>query len=509
VSSVSVEELDHVLLIGTVVLLVAIGAVRLSHGTGLPSLLLYVGLGVLLGEGVGIRFDDNELARTLGYAALVIILTEGGLTTSWSAIRNAVPAAAVLATLGVGVSVAVTGVAAHLLLGVDWQLALLFGVALSSTDAAAVFSVLRRLPVQPRLAGILEAESGFNDAPVVILVVALSTADKLDGGDLGHILVLLVTELTVGAVVGLAIGRLGAETVRRVALPASGLYPLAVLALAVLAYAGAGILHGSGFLAVYLAALVLGNARLPHRPATRGFAEGLAWLAQIGLFIMLGLLATPRDLGSAILPALAVGLALVLLARPISVLVSTALPIAALRVPWRGQLFLSWAGLRGAVPIVMATVPVVEGVEGSQRLFNVVFVLVVIYTLVQGPSLPYVARRLGVAAPAEAVDLELEVAPLDRLGADILQVRIPSESHLHGIEVFELRLPVGANVALVVRDGATIVPSPSMLLRHGDELLIVTPAAVRVATERRLRAVSRYGRLAGWVRPRRPHSPSR
>jgi cell volume regulation protein A len=509
VSSVSVEELDHVLLIGTVVLLVAIGAVRLSHGTGLPSLLLYVGLGVLLGEGVGIRFDDNELARTLGYAALVIILTEGGLTTSWSAIRNAVPAAAVLATLGVGVSVAVTGVAAHLLLGVDWQLALLFGVALSSTDAAAVFSVLRRLPVQPRLAGILEAESGFNDAPVVILVVALSTADKLDGGDLGHILVLLVTELTVGAVVGLAIGRLGAETVRRVALPASGLYPLAVLALAVLAYAGAGILHGSGFLAVYLAALVLGNARLPHRPATRGFAEGLAWLAQIGLFIMLGLLATPRDLGSAILPALAVGLALVLLARPISVLVSMALPIAALRVPWRGQLFLSWAGLRGAVPIVMATVPVVEGVEGSQRLFNVVFVLVVIYTLVQGPSLPYVARRLGVAAPAEAVDLELEVAPLDRLGADILQVRIPSESHLHGIEVFELRLPVGANVALVVRDGATIVPSPSMLLRHGDELLIVTPAAVRVATERRLRAVSRYGRLAGWVRPRRPHSPSR
>jgi cell volume regulation protein A len=508
----SVEELDLVLLIGASVLLVAIIAVRLSHNTGLPSLLLYVGLGVLLGDDVlGIKFENAELTRTLGYAALVIILAEGGLTTSWSTIRNAVPAAAALATVGVGVSVAVTGVAAHLLLGFDWQLALLFGAVVSSTDAAAVFSVLRRLPVRRRLAGILEAESGFNDAPVVILVVALSTAGALESGDFVHILALLSAELAIGAVFGLAVGWLGAEAVRRVALPASGLYPLAVLALAVLAYAGAGFLHGSGFLAVYVAALVLGNARLPHRPATRGFAEGLAWLAQIGLFIMLGLLATPSELGSAILPALGVGLALLALARPLSVLVSTALPIAALRVPWRWQAFLSWAGLRGAVPIVMATVPVVEEVEGSEHLFNVVFVLVVFYTLVQGPSLPFVARRLGVAAPAEAVDLDLEVAPLDRLGADMLQVRIPQDSHLHGVEVFELRLPIGANVALIVRDGDTIVPSPTTLLRHGDELLVVTPAKVRVATERRLRAVSRYGRLAGWIHPRKstPRPPSR
>jgi len=501
---VDVERLNQVLLIGASVLLVAIVAVRLSTRTGLPSLLLYVGLGLLLGEdAIGIRFSSEELAQTLGYAALVIILAEGGLTTSWPMIRRAIPVAAALATVGVAVSVAVTGVAAHLLLDVDWQFALLLGAVVSSTDAAAVFSVLRRLPVRPRLAGILEAESGFNDAPVVILVVALSTAGTLDGDDLGHILQLLVLELAIGAVVGLAVGRLGAEAVRRVALPSSGLYPLAVLALAVLAYAAASRLHGSGFLAVYLAALVLGNSRLPHRPATRGFAEGLAWLAQIGLFIMLGLLATPSELGSAVLPALSVGLALVLLARPLSVLVSTALPLRAFRVSWAGRAFLSWAGLRGAVPIVMATVPVVEKVPRSEHLFNVVFVLVVLYTLIQGPSLPWLARRLGVAAGAEAVDFDLEVAPLDRLGADMLLVRIPPDSHLHGVEVFELRLPPGANVALIVREGKTIVPGATTLLRHGDELLVVTPAHSRMATERRLRSVSRYGRLAGWVRPRR------
>lgn len=493
----TVEELDRVLLVGAAVVLVAIIAVRLSTRTGLPSLLLYVGIGLLLGEDVlGIGFNNEQLARTLGYAALVLILAEGGLTTSWQGIRPAVPAAAALATVGVGISIGVTGIFAYYLLDVDWQLALLLGTVVSSTDAAAVFSVLRRLPLRRRVTGILEAESGFNDAPVIILVVALSTTAHLDGGEFGRILAELLVELSVGAAVGLVVGRLGAEAIRRVALPSSGLYPLAVLAVAILAYAAAGPLHGSGFLAVYLAALILGNTRLPHRPATRGFAEGLAWLAQIGLFVMLGLLVTPSQLGDAIVPALVVGLALLLVARPLSVLVS----VSPFRVPLKEQLFLSWAGLRGAVPIVMATVPVVAGIDKNRELFNVVFVLVVAYTLLQGPSLPYLARRLGVAAPSEPRDLDLEVAPLERLGADMVQVRIPEESLMHGVEVFELRLPPGANVALIVRDGRTIVPGGTTQLRRGDDLLIVVPAALRRDTERRLRAVSRRGRLAGWLR---------
>jgi len=446
---------------------------------------------------VGIEFDNAELAQALGYAALIVILAEGGLTTSWSVIRKSVPAAAALSTVGVAVSVVVTGVAAHYLLDVSWQLALLLGAIVSSTDAAAVFSVLRTLGLRPRVVGILEAESGFNDAPVVILVVALSTADAFAAADLWGLLGLLVFELVVGAVVGLAVGWVGTQAIRRVALPASGLYPLAVMALAYLAYAAAAELHASGFLAVYVATLWLGNARLPHRGDTRAFAEGLAWLAQIGLFIMLGLLVTPRHLGSAILPALGIGLVLLLVARPLSVLVST----TPFRLPLREQAFVSWAGLRGAVPIVLATVPAVEGVDADRRLFNVVFVLVVVYTLLQAPSLPAFARRLRVAAPAEAHGFDLDAAPLNRLDAEVLQLRIPPDSEMHGVEVFELRLPTGANVALIVRDGNSMVPGPTTMLRHGDDLLVVTPASQRLATEQRLRAVSQYGRLAGW-RPR-------
>ncbi len=491
-----VHQLNEALFLGSIVLLVSIVAVRLASRTGLPSLLLYLGLGVLLGEGViGLDFDNSELTRTMGYVALVIILAEGGLTTSWTTIKPSVPAAALLATLGVGVSVVITGVAAHWLLDISWQLSFLLGAIVSSTDAAAVFSVLRRIPLRPRIVGILEAESGFNDAPVVILVVSLSGSHALSADGLLHMAGLLVFELAVGTVIGLAVGFAGAAAVRRIALPASGLYPLAVLALTLFAYAVAALVHASGFLAVYLAAVVLGNSRLPHRPATRGFVEGLAWLAQIGLFVLLGLLVSPAELGDALVPALGVGFILLFVARPASVIACTWW----FKLPWREQAFLSWAGLRGAVPIVVATIPVVEEVPGSQSLFNIVFVIVVVYTLLQAPTLPPLATRLGVIAEAEPRDLDLEAAPLERLGAEVLQMRVPQTSRMHNVEVFELRLPPGASVSLIVRDGRAVVPVPTTRIVHGDELLVVTPATVRRATEARLRAVSERGRLASWL----------
>ncbi len=498
----TVHALDQALLIGAAVLLVAVVAVRAASRTGLPSLLLYLGIGLLLGaDGLGIRFSNAALAEVLGYAALVLILAEGGLTTRWSTIRSAVPPAISLAVVGVGVSVAITGVAAHLLLGLDARRALLLGAIVSPTDAAAVFSVLRRLPLPRRLTGVLEAESGFNDAPVVILVVTFGGALTAPGP--WHVILgSILAELAIGALVGLAIGRIGAITLRRVALPVSGLYPIAVLAFAVLAYAAGALLHGSGFLAVYLAALILGNSALPHRLASRGFAEGLAWLAQIGLFILLGLLATPSALAGQVLPAIAVGAVLLLVARPVSVLAST-LPFrlpGRLRFPisWREHLFLSWAGLRGAVPIVLATIPIVGSVRGGEALFNTVFVLVAVFTLIQGPTLPWVAKALGVTSPADTTELEVESAPLERLRSNLLEVRVPAGSRLHGVEVRELRLPYGASVVLVVRAGKSLVPSLDTMLLREDELLVVTPAAVLERTEARLRAVSRRGRLAGW-----------
>jgi cell volume regulation protein A len=283
---------------------------------------------------------------------------------------------------------------------------------------------------------------------------------------------------------------------RRAALPSSGLYPLAVLTLTFLAYGSAAAIHASGFAAVYVAALVLGNSELPHRGATRSFAEGVAWLAQIGLFVMLGLLLSPSRLTLSIVGlAVVAGLVLTLVARPLSVVVSSVVQ----PMPWRELSFLSWAGLRGAVPIVLTTIPLAAGVRGSQRLFDLVFVMVVIYTLLTGPTLPAVARVLKVARRSEPRGLEMEAAPLERVAADLLQVTISPVSRMHGVEVGELRLPQGASVSMVIRDGRTLVPERRTVLRHGDELLVVTPRKLRERTEQRLRQVSEGGRLAQWL----------
>ncbi|SCG63408.1 potassium/proton antiporter [Micromonospora inositola] len=486
--------LDLALLLGAAVLLVAVGAVRFSTRLGVPSLLVYLALGVAIGEaGLGIRFDDVELTRVLGFCALIVIIAEGGLSARWSTLRPVLGLAAALSTVGVVVSIVVVGLVVHLLLGLDWRLALLYGAVLSSTDAAAVFATLRRLRLPPRLVATLEAESGINDAPVVILVVLLSRAAPA-AHPWWYEVLLVGYELGVGAAVGVAAGIAGRWALRRAALPSAGLYPIAVVGFTVLAYAAGAVLHASGFLAVYVAGVLLGNARLPHRQAILGFADGLAWLAQIGLFVLLGLLVSPGRLDAAVLPAVVAGLALVLAARPLSVAVS-ALPF---RFGLREQAFLSWAGLRGAVPIVLATIPLSERVPGADRLFDAVFVLVVIFTLVQAGTLAPAARRLGVTAPAEAAEIRVETAPLERMRADLLQLEVPPGSRLGGVHVDELRLPVGASVTLVLRDGAGFVPGPDTRLKVGDSLLIVATAGVRDEVERRLRAISRRGRLARW-----------
>ena len=563
-----VHELDTFVLVASAVTQLAILAVRLSAGAGLPSLLIYLLMGVALGEsGVGIQFQDAEVAHALGFIALAVILAEGGLTTSWREIRPVIRLGVSLATLGVAVSVAVVAVGSHFVLGLSWELAVLLGAVTSPTDAAAVFSVLRVVPLPKRLTGALEAESGLNDAPIIVIVTIISTGG-LDEHGLAYnaglvvfellgavtsptdaaavfsvlrkvplprrinatleaesglndaptvVLVTLVSvggqhsplgfvgevalELVVGVGIGVAVGFAGAWLMRRAALPASGLYPLTVLTLTVFAYASSALLHGSGFASVYVAAVILGNSELPHRAATRSFAEGMAWLAQIGLFVMLGLLVSPgRITWAHVGVAVAAGLVLTLLARPLSVVVSAVVQ----PIPWPELAFVSWAGLRGAVPIVLATIPLSEGVRDATELFDIVFVMVVIYTLLTAPTLPRVARALRVARRSEPRDLDVEAAPLERIAADLLMITISPKSRMHGVEVGELRLPPGASVSLVVRDNATFVPQLRTVLRHGDELLVVTPRKLRDGTEKRLRSVSRNGRLAQWLGSDRP-----
>ncbi|WP_144121070.1 potassium/proton antiporter [Catellatospora sichuanensis] len=482
------------LAVGAGVVLISVGAAKLAARLGMPVLLAFLCVGLLLGQDVaGVPFDDAALAQALGLAALALILVEGGLTTTFSDIRTVLAPASALSTIGVLVSVAVTAAAARLLLQIDWQIALLLGAIVSSTDAAAVFSVLRTVPLPRQLSGLIEAESGLNDAPTFLLVAALSTTTLPHLSPL-PLAVSMLVQLIAGGLIGIAVGAAAARLLRRLTLPASGLHPIATVASGILAFAVAGLAQTSGFLAAYLAGLVLGNAGLPHRRVTRSVAQGLGWIAQIGLFVMLGLLATPTELPSAIVPALVIGTALLLLARPASVAVS----LTPFRVPWREQVFLSWAGLRGAVPVVLATVPVVAAAPGSDQVFNIVFVLVVVFTIIQAPTLPTLARLLRLTPPHIGLDLQVELAPLDTMDADLIHVTIEPGSRLHGVYLTELRLPPPAAATLIVRGDDTFVPDAHTRLHTGDELVVLTTPHVREATEQRLRAVARAGRLASW-----------
>lgn len=408
-------------------------------------------------------------------------------------IKPALPAAATLSVVGVAVSVSVTAAGAHYLVGLDWRQALIIGAVVSSTDAAAVFSVLRKVPLPARITGVLEAESGFNDAPVVILVVAFSTKGPVDSWYLlvGEI----ALELVIGAAVGIAFGWLGSFGLRHVALPASGLYPIAVMAIAVSAYAAGALVHGSGFLAVYLAAMLLGNAKLPHWPATRGFADGLGWLAQIGMFVLLGLLVTPHDLLDDFWSAIIVGLVLTLVARPMEVFIS----LIPFRLPWREKAFMSWAGLRGAVPIILATIPMVHGIEGSTHVFNIVFVLVVVYTLIQGPTLPWLAKALKIAEdPPRPPTWASSRRRWSGCAGICCRWRSPGSRRCTAWRSPNCDCPP-ARPSPSSYGRKSFVPGPSTMLRRGDELLVVATDPVRDTAEARLRAVGEGGKLAGWL----------
>ena len=482
------------LLAGAAVLLAALGAARLSSWLGLPSLLLFLFLGV--GVGLWVDFDNAALAHDLGFAALVLILAEGGFTTRWREIRSVLTLAGLLATLGVGTSIVAMTLFGHFVLGLDLATSLLLGAITAPTDSAAVFSVLRRVPIPGRLRAVLEAESGLNDAPVVLLVTA-ATAWALGESteSPGEILGMVAVELLGGLLVGLVIGWVGARVLKKIALPASGLYPLGAMGWALFADGAGAMLHVSGFAAVYICAMVLGNSDLPHRNATKSFAEGIGWVAQIGLFVMLGLLAHPERFSAQVVAVgVIAGLFLTMVARPLSVVVSSVW----FRVPWREQVFLSWAGLRGAVPIIMATVPLASPLPQARDIFDLVFVFVVVYTTLQAPTLGWVARKLGVTTGDDAVDIEVEVAPLDKIQADFMQIKVPVGSQLHGVTIFELRLPPSTVVSLVIRDGMPFAPGSRDVIRAGDELLVVVPSRYRYQVETRFKQVGRGGRLSRW-----------
>jgi len=421
-------------------------------------------------DGTGwIEFDDYELARTIGIVALALILFEGGLTSGVVEIRPVLGTAISLALIATPITAAIAGVTAALLFGFDLEQGLIVGAVLASTDGAAIFALLRNSTLRRRLARALEGESGLNDPVAVLLVLALIEFIKQPDYGFADVLVLLVQQLGIGLAVGLSVGWLGVQAFRRAQLATAGLYPVASLAIAALAFGGADTLHGSGFLAVYLAGLVLGSAAIPAQQTITAFHQGLAWVAQVGMFLTLGLLVFPSQLGDIALEGTVLALVAVL-ARPLAVVPATLLA----RFSARERLVLGWAGLRGAVPVVLATFPVIADVPGSRELFNIVFFAVLVSTVLQGTTFEPLAARLGMTTSEPALPRPLaEGGTIRRLGAEILEYPIADDDAIVGHRVRDLGLPRDAVVNVIVRDDQAIPPRGTTRLRTGDRLHIL------------------------------------
>jgi potassium/hydrogen antiporter len=471
------------ILIAGVLLAAGIAGALLADQVRVPALLLFLGLGMLAGsEGVGeIHFSNYELARTLGTIALVLILFEGGLTSGWSEIRPVLGTAASLATLGTLATALLAGVASKWIFGLSWLEGMIVGSAIAATDSAAIFAVLRNSTLEKRLARSLEGESGMNDPVALLLVIGFIEWIQQPNYGAVDMVGLIALKIAVGIIVGLALGKAAVWVLDRIELPSDGIYPVATIAAAALAYGVSEVAHGSGLLAVYLTALALGSARIPAKRSVVSFHEGLGWVSQIGLFILLGLLVFPGDLGGVAAKGLALSAVLIFVARPIATFVATA--FTSFNV--REKVMLGWAGLRGATPIWLATFPVVAGVRSGEEEFAIVFFVVVTSTLVQGASFEPLAKRLRLTTDEPALPRRLfESGRIREMGGDVVAFRLPPGAAAAGHRVRELELPREALVNVIVRDGHAIPPRGATELHEGDELHVLVRGELRDEVEK-------------------------
>jgi potassium/hydrogen antiporter len=457
-----------------VLLAVSVLSSRASQRIGVPIALFFLVVGILAGsEGIGgIPFSDYRLAFRMGSVALALILFDGGLNTPMEVIRRVWAPAGVLASVGVLLVAGLVAGFAHLG-GLGWPEALVLGAIVSSTDAASTFAVLRAsgLQLKRRVAATLEVESGVNDPTAVILTTTL-TFNLLSPGELGlsDMLFRILAELLIGAVIGIGAGYAGRVLMGRLHLVTGGLYPALLLAFGFLSFGMATLAHGSGFLAVYLTGIVLGNGPLPYRAGLLRIFDALAWLAQIGMFLMLGLLVFPSQLGEMALLGLGVALVLAVLIRPLVV----ALCLAPFRYPRNETAFVGWVGLRGAVPIVLATFPVLVGAPGADRIFHLVFFICVVGAIIPGGTVAWATRRLGLGsreppAPHAVLAIESRVP----LKGELMSFYIDDALVVSGVRLDELDFPEGASVALIVRGEQLIPPKGGTALLPGDHVYLV------------------------------------
>jgi potassium/hydrogen antiporter len=466
--------LDALLLIGSILVLASIAISRLSDNMGVPALVLFLAIGMLAGsEGPGgIYFDSASLSQNVGIVALIFILFAGGLDTNWGQTRPVLGSGISLATLGVLLTAGAVALFAIYILGLPSMQGMLLGAIISSTDAAAVFSVLRArsIALKDKLAPLLELESGSNDPMAVFLTLALLQFGRGEVQGPVGVIGIFFLQMGLGGLFGIALGKLFAFLANRIHPISQGIYPVFSLAFAVLAYALTSTLGGSGFLAAYIVGIVAGNSEFIHKRSTKRFFEGLAWLSQITMFLTLGLLVFPSHLVPVAGTGLAVSAFLMFVARPLGVLVS----LAGVRQSWREKIFISWVGLRGAVPIILATFPMIAGFSGSIELFNIVFFIVLTSALLQGWSIPLVARLLRVDAPQsrrQAPTVEFEGTRDSSM--ETLDFIVPSNSAVAGRPIVELGLPQNSLIVLLSRGDNYMVPNGGTVLERGDALVIL------------------------------------
>lgn len=472
--------IEPVLLIVAVLLIISTSATRFSSRLGVPALALFLAIGMFAGsEGVGgIAFDNPWQAQTVGIIALVFILFSGGLDTDWQRIRPVLTPGLALANVGVLISMALVGGFAVWVLGFSWIGGLLFGAIVSSTDAAAVFAVLRTQDVHLRddLEPLIEFESGSNDPMAVFLTIGLTNLLIDPSASLMSLIPSFVIQMTLGAGGGLLMGWIMTWTLNHIRLQQEGLYAVFTLGMVLLSYAAISMIGGNGFLAIYIAGIVLGNHQFVHKRTIVRFHEGIAWLMQIGMFLTLGLLVFPSQLLPVISAGLLVALFLVFVARPLSVFITliwTKLTVA-------DKLMVSWAGLRGAVPIVLATFPLLAGVPSADRIFNLIFFAVLVSVIVQGTSIGWIARLLRVNAIRSPSRSEgHQYVPDVRLNSQVLELEIQRDSPITDKSIIELGLPRGALIIQIQRGDEVIVPSGGTVLKPDDRLLMLaTPEAL-------------------------------
>ncbi|EKK04618.1 sodium/hydrogen exchanger [Rhodopirellula baltica SH28] len=478
-------SIETLILIAGSLLLLGIASNKFSARMGVPVLVVFLAIGMLAGsEGIGgIEFENYTLAHGFATTALCLILFNGGIGTPYAAFQSAWKPASLLATVGVIVTAVITGLAASWILGLSWLQGLLLGSIVGSTDASVVFSVLRGggVHIRPRLANTLEVESGSNDPMAIFLTVGL--IEVLTGQTpFGFGLVtLFLNQAVVGTAMGMAVGWAGAWVLQHIRLEAAGLYPVMATALGLFSFGMASELGGSGFLAVYLTGVVIGNRRPVFHRGIVLFHDALAWMCQILMFTALGILSFPSRLWDVTVPALLIASVLIFVARPIAVFLC-GMPF---RFTVRELSFLSWVGLKGAVPITLATFPMMAGLPAASVIFDTVFFVVVVSALVQGWTLPAVARFLRLEVPKnQKTPVTLEISSLQNVDGDIVDYYIDQDSRASGCMIKDLALPDGVVIALIVRDEQTVLPQGRSQLLQGDHVVVVLRPSIRAMVDR-------------------------